>query len=242
MKFTPLMAGAMSGSMGGCVASHNRAGAYFRRRTVPTDPASTRQMAIRNIVSALSAAWLGTLTLAQREAWATYAANTPMTDTLGQTFFLTGQQAYIKCNTPRLQAMLARIDAAPTVFNNGEAVTLINTNGLNNTVNFDPPNFTLTCQFQAPLSGPATLLIYNGRLLNPTNKFFKGPYQYVGLADLADNATSVTVALDQSDAAEWKSEYVPVEGYTEGWRLRITFDDGRLSTPHDALCITTAIV
>ena len=114
MKFSPgIGVGAMSGSQGGTTASRGRAGQYFRTRSMPTQPNTPSQTAIRTNVATASGRWGGVLTDAQRAGWETFSQNFPITDKLGQPLQLTGQQAYVKLNTRLLNAGQAAIDAAP---------------------------------------------------------------------------------------------------------------------------------
>ncbi len=107
----------MSGSTGGTTHSKNRFGAYIRGRTVPVNPNTDRQSAVRNAVRSLTIAWQNTLTQVQRDAWETYAANIPWQNKLGQSVLLTGLNHYVRSNTPLIQNGIARVDAAPTIFN-----------------------------------------------------------------------------------------------------------------------------
>lgn len=106
----------VSGSIGGTTFSHNRFGAYKRNRSIPVNPNTDRQVAVRNAVKALSIAWQNTLTQAQRDAWEVYAKNVAWQSKLGTSVYLTGLNHYIRSNTPRLQWGIARVDAAPTIF------------------------------------------------------------------------------------------------------------------------------
>ncbi len=119
MLFRPLLGTDLSGSVGGITASHNRGGAYFRNRSIPTNPDTTAQQAVRDAVSQLSSAWGDDLTQAQRDAWTTYGDNVGVQNRIGETIFLTGQQQYIRSNVPALQIGLARQDVAPTIFDLG---------------------------------------------------------------------------------------------------------------------------
>lgn len=112
-----------SGSFGGLVASHGRSGQYIRTRVRPTNPSSSSQVEVRTIFANLSSTW-STLTDEQRDAWVTYALNVPITNALGDPLILTGHQMFIRSNAARLQAGLARVDAAPTVFS-GVALSAI---------------------------------------------------------------------------------------------------------------------
>lgn len=87
-----------SGSLAGVVASHNRGGSYFRRRTVPTKSTTTYATNAKARLAAASSAWKS-LTAPQRESWVTWAQTNPITDTLGEKRVLSGQQAYIQLNS-----------------------------------------------------------------------------------------------------------------------------------------------
>lgn len=83
-----------SGSQADTTASRNRFGQYNRTRASPVQPRTPRQVEVRALLTDASQAWRE-LTDATRAAWATYAASTPRTDSLGQTVFPTGHQAFV---------------------------------------------------------------------------------------------------------------------------------------------------
>lgn len=60
---------------------------------MPADPATALQSIQRATLGAASTAWRG-LTAAQRLGWSTLGLQITRTDTLGQTYNLTGQQTY----------------------------------------------------------------------------------------------------------------------------------------------------
>lgn len=102
MKYTPGIAvGAMSGSKGGTTASHNRNGAYFRNRSIPVNPNTPAQTAVRNRVSSLSSTWRS-LSQGQRDQWSAVAATLPRVDSLGQTYTQTGLQLFVGYNSTLL--------------------------------------------------------------------------------------------------------------------------------------------
>lgn len=108
-----LIQGPMSGSLGGATYSHNKGGAYVRKRSIPTNPNALKQQAARAILATLSSAW-SLLTDTQRAEWADYAVVNPIVDSLGQSIFLSGQQHYVGLNARLLGAGAARVDSAPT--------------------------------------------------------------------------------------------------------------------------------
>lgn len=116
MKFLAGITGALSGKLGGLVASHNRSGAYFRTLTIPTNPDTARQQAVRNDFQTLAELWNNTLSQAERDEWNLYAANITVKDKVGQDIYLTGFNHYMRTNCIALPAGAPRIDAAPTIF------------------------------------------------------------------------------------------------------------------------------
>lgn len=110
-----------SGSIGATVWSHNRFGPYVRARSIPVNPNTDRQAAVRNAVRALAIAWQNELTQAQRDAWKVYADNVSWLNRLGEVVTLTALNHYIRSNTPLVQSAIARVDDAPVIFNLGDA-------------------------------------------------------------------------------------------------------------------------
>ena len=93
-----------SGSIGGVVHSHNRAGQYTRNRRAPVQPIGTGRRAQVRAAFSAAASGYAYLTEPERAAWASFGAGHPITDSLGQTVVLTGQQMYV-----RVSATLANI-------------------------------------------------------------------------------------------------------------------------------------
>lgn len=112
-KFTPgSVGGQISGSVGADVFSHNRFGPYIRRRSIPTNPQTDAQTQIRSLTATNSSAW-ASLTDAQKESWRVYAANNPVTNTLGLKQVLDGHQAYVQLNNVLLRTGYAAIALPP---------------------------------------------------------------------------------------------------------------------------------
>lgn len=98
MKYTPgPMVGLLSRSQGNTTASHNRNGAYLRNRTIPVDPSTAKQVAIRALIQSFSEAWR-LLSQLQRDGWATLGDQMTRLDTLGQPYTLTPLQAFTSVN------------------------------------------------------------------------------------------------------------------------------------------------
>lgn len=103
-----------SGSYGGVTSSRNRYGQYVRNRATPVNPASTAQGIVRARLSANAAAWR-TLDDTQRAGWTSLGGEMSRTDSLGQTYTLTGFQAF--CSVRNNLALMgsASIDDAPAL-------------------------------------------------------------------------------------------------------------------------------
>lgn len=178
----------------------------MRARAIPTNPSTELQAIVREALGRLAGYWNNMLTPAQRAGWNLYASNVTVQDVFGDAIKLSGQQHYIRSNAPRLQANLARIDDAPSVFNLGDPPTLTNVG-----VDVDGR----TSGTNAPPGG-ARSLIYAGRPQSPGISYFRGPWRLLG--SYTGNFTDQTYP------------FAPVQELQLVWfRARSTYDDGRLS-------------
>lgn len=102
------------GTIGGVTFSANRAGSYAKGWRRPTDPATPDQMAKRASINALPNAWRGLTTL-QQNGWNTFATTPPetLTNSLGQTYTLSGYGWFCKLNARRLTVGQTILSAAP---------------------------------------------------------------------------------------------------------------------------------
>jgi hypothetical protein len=166
-----------SGSTGGLVASRNRGGAYFRKRTVPVNPNSTFQQTVRSGLAFLAAAWGNVLTAEQRAAWDAYALNVPIADSLGAPRNVGGLGMYVRSNVPRINAGLTRIDDAPTIFDVGEftAPVVGTVDASASTLSLA---FTETDAWVNEEGSAMIVQISAGQ--NSTINYFKGPYRFAG--------------------------------------------------------------
>lgn len=103
-----------SGSQASTTSSRNRYGQYTRNRSIPVNPNSTAQATVRARMSANSSAWRA-LTDAQRAGWTDLGASMTRTDSLGQTYTLTGFAAYCSVNNNLAAASETLLSAAPAL-------------------------------------------------------------------------------------------------------------------------------
>lgn len=207
----------ISGSAGGTTWSHNRYGAYKRNRSVPVNPNTDRQVAVRNAVRSLTIAWQTILTQVQRDAWDTYAANVAWVNKLGQVVHLTGLNHYIRSNTPRVQNAIDRVDAAPVIFNLATAEL-----ELSATASEATQDLTIDGQAVAPWVGEADAwqFYFMGLPQNGSIKFFGGPYRQLTAVPGAGPPPFPVVIAGAFPFAEGQRLWV---------RSRIARGDGRLS-------------
>ena len=103
-----------SGSLAGVTSSRNRFGQYRRTRATPVNPNSAYQGVVRNRLAANSAAWRA-LTALQRAGWTSLGTMLTRTDSLGQSYTLTGFQAFCSVNSNNLAAGNAVANDAPAL-------------------------------------------------------------------------------------------------------------------------------
>lgn len=101
-----------SGSVAGQTSSRNRFGQYKRTRAIPVNPSSSYQQAVRARMQQNADGWKS-ITAAQREGWASLGDQMSRTDSLGQTYTLTGFMAYCSLNNNQLAAGNSLLTDAP---------------------------------------------------------------------------------------------------------------------------------
>lgn len=211
----------MSGSIAGVTHARNRFGNYIRARTKPVNPNSALQAGIRDAMTDLTVLWSSTLTQAQRNAWASYAAAIAMKNRLGETVYLTGFNHFVRSNTAFLNTYGQYQAAGPTTLSLPETDT-----------NFIPSGSVATQEISVAYDAAkpwanetlATFNVYVGKPRKASQAFFAGPWKYGG-AEIG-----VTGAPPASPFT-FTSPYVLVLGQIVTCYARIRRADGRLSEP-----------
>ena len=208
----------VSGKIGGLVFSHGAGGPYIRTAGLVTNPNTPKQQLVRAILAQLTSLWVDTVTPTQREAWATYAANVPLTNRIGDPRNVSALNMYVRTNVPLIQALFARQDDAPTIFDLGDftaPIALAQEAAQEITV-----VFTDTDDWANETD--AGMLIYVSRPQNQSVKFFKGPYQFVGSIDGDDTTAPTSPQL-------FSVPFPITNGQNVFWRAQVVRADGRLS-------------
>jgi len=172
MKFKSHIVTQASGSVGGTTYASNQGGLYMRARSTPTNPNTGFQATVRTFFRTIMNAWTNTLTSAQRSAWDTYAKNTPIVNSLGDSKPIGANAMFLRTNSVVLQAGLTLVTAAPTTYDLGS---------------FTAPTFTVAASSSSATAAFTTtdswhasggaLLVYASRPQNPSINYFKGPFR-----------------------------------------------------------------
>jgi hypothetical protein len=218
-----------SGSVGSITFSRNRGGPYIRNRVVPINPDTEFQQEVRNLVSQLTSAWSSILTQGQRESWDLYALNVPLPNPLGEPRNVGGLGMYVRCNVPRLQTDLPRVDIGPDIFN------LATFTPATIETYVEPGLLGLGFDNTDPWANEddAAMLVFTSRAMNPAINFFKGPYRSIegidgdGITPPTSPAALIAAFLTNADQRVFV-------------RIRVTRADGRLSSDQRLTTIVSA--
>jgi hypothetical protein len=217
VKFKSPVYSQTSGSIAGLTYSRNKGGMYTRARAIPTNPKTAAQQAVRNGMQLTSSQWSNVLTATQRSAWEVYAANVPLTDSLGEARTVSGNAMYNRSNIIRLQAGLAVVKDGPTNFTlatlTNPSVTGVASTGVISVT------FTNTDLWATAVGG--ALLVFVSRPQSVGITFFKGPYQYAGRINGASTAPTSPGTVT--------SPFALTAGQKVFVRILATNADGRLS-------------
>lgn len=234
-KFIPIL-GQLSGTLSGVVFSHNRNGAYCRARALPINPRTNNQTLIRAVFSLQSNDW--TLRSdAQRTAWRDYALTMPLVDSLGQTYFISGFNAFVRGNTFRRFNELGIKTNGPVV--GGQAASLtpaVDSIVLTDSASGTPDSIEIDVAslFWFGRNVDDTVLMVSlGPILNAGVFFFSTPFQKRGtiLGDAASPPASVSIPSLKTLSV---GQILPV-------RLRWADEEARVSPPFQRIVTVTNV-
>lgn len=99
--------------VGGSVFTKGRSGAVVRRKVSPCQPRTSYQMNVRSSFTAISKLWSDPTMDANRAGWISLAERTPIKDTFGANFILTGLQMFQRVNRALHAIGVATLLVAP---------------------------------------------------------------------------------------------------------------------------------
>ena len=226
MLYRGLLATQLSGAIDGLIASHNSGGAYFRNRTTPTNPNTSRQIYMRGALNAAYANWLD-LSPELRGQWEAYARSVERTNRIGSKRHNSGWNEFVRAFTYRLYAesqlsigyttILSTITLPQPTIGPVGTQPYMHVGDPTLYFSYDDSNPWLTGTF-----GEGALLIELSGVRTspgvveltpypPTRNFFKGPWQLAGVGNGA-HPNPVTINLSRA----------PVLNERVFWRARIT--------------------
>lgn len=217
-KFTPGPAVAsVSGSVGGTTFSRNRSGQYMRRRAIPSNPATIYQDQIRALFATQSQRWAD-LSADERAAWVNYARQTPVLNTLGESFTRSGHQAFVALNSRLTLVGSAAIDTPPIV-SAPDALTLY-------TQTYDIGAGTFAATFTpTPLGANRRLFILAAVINSAGITYVKNRLRYIGVS-----AANQATGYDAQTQLEARLGALTV-GQTVHFRLHVLDDQTGLISP-----------
>jgi len=160
--------------IGGHVASKNRAGAYFRRKVTPMNPATTYQLNVRNRLAGLSTAWRG-LTDDQRLAWNTVVDHFARTDIFGDLRNPTGFNLHQMLNNNLLNAGESVITEPPlpAAVNAFSSMSFVITNTVE----------AVTITFADAIAADHKAFLLATPAISPGISFVKSEYRQIAVLD-----------------------------------------------------------
>jgi hypothetical protein len=157
------------GSINGVTYARNRGGAYARTKVSPSQPRTGPQVSVRQTVADLVATYKN-LVEADLISWRDLALLLPRTNSLGDVYFMTGQNTFISCNQS-LRTWLAFkgdpvpaiIETAPSAADQPSVPTSAVANGLSYEVDYPTSGDFLA--FFSSKPAPASKLFHAQRFL-----------------------------------------------------------------------------
>lgn len=232
MKFKSEHMTQVSGSIAGVTYARAKGGTLYRRsRAIPVNPNSPFQVEVRSALTQLVNIWTNTLTPAQRAAWDLYGQNVTVINKLGSAVHISGQNWFIACNTPKVQANSKFTTAigpeltAPAIFDRGDFTTPGTPTWSAST------GFSMTYETTDPWTTAAggSMFIFQGRPRNPSRAFFNGPYRMIYA--IWDSGAGVPPSPITRTAAQVATDGFPlVAGQMIRTVVAVSSPDGRLTT------------
>lgn len=224
MLFRGLLATQLSGALDGLIAAHNSGGPYFRNRTTPTDPNTSRQIYMR---TALNAAYLNWLDLSPelRAVWEAYARSIERVNRIGAKRHNSGWNEFVRAFTYRRYAESAFSIGLTTNLSSlalpqpqqaapfNLEISTASADALFTYDDADPVYGSSETVVLIELSGVRTAPgVISLTPYPPTRNFFKGPWQLAGFGQAGVVTPPVTITLAAT----------PTQYQRVFWRARIS--------------------
>jgi hypothetical protein len=183
------LAGQISGSVGALTFAHNRGGSYVRNRSLCVKHTTKYAMDAKERFTLESRAWAD-LDDTERLAWQSWAANYPITDTMGEKRILTGHQAFCGINSRRNLGSDAQLDLPPGA-DSPDGLTALSMTG-----DIGAGAFTLVYT-PDPIAATEKLYMYGCILPHAGIAYVKNRLKFIGFSSAAEQSPY-----------DWQSDFV----------------------------------
>jgi photosystem II stability/assembly factor-like uncharacterized protein len=160
-----------SGKIGGSVVTRNHYGTFSKTKVSPSNPQSSRQLAVRGNFLSVINAWEN-LSDSERLSWIYAAKDYPQKDKFGDLHILSGYGLFVKCNQVRLNLGLSLLNSfvSPAVFFDWSVIDIKCFSSTDN-----------IWLFFSPIVPPGySILIYSTALLSQGINYVKGQFRLIG--------------------------------------------------------------
>jgi hypothetical protein len=181
--------GQIKGSISGSTYQGSPYGTVIRNRTVPVNPNTPGQVAVRDSLATASYLWTNTLTPEQRQAWLEYAAATPIPDKFGTSQVTGARQMFMRQAVVKLTAGVGVVSDAPTT--PGIAANVVPVIAASEADGITLEDLQIAGVTYALQTGEAFQISLSVPL-HESNNFYKGPF-VTGLVVLPADTLPVTL-------------------------------------------------
>lgn len=224
MLFQGTMITNASGRLGDTIWSRNRGGPYARAYVVPTDPATSEQLAARNSMNHVVVRWQTVLTAAQRAAWAQFSIAVPRVNRIGERRPIGGFPEYVKANLLRRYELtwlgalgLSDVDDPPT---NGHGATPLTMPTVASVSTLDGTVEVHFSEDDPWWNQQAGMYIWGAPASTLTINWFRGPWTLLS-----------ATGFHGSNPATFGLGYTPASGQRLFFKARVNDEQGQNSTP-----------
>lgn len=210
MKFKSALLTDARGSIGGATASKNHYGKFFRAKIKPVNPQSLLQIEARAILKTLAKNWK-TLTAFQRAQWRQLASQLTFSDSLGDSYTLTGEALYIQNNCNLAKVGSPFIEDAPAIALN--VVPYVKDFEVDSIVT--PGTEDVTINFSEPIAANLKMYVESSGVVSNGIEYMKD-YRFLKTLTSTD-LTGVSVKSEFST----KFGELPAAGEGSFWRAHL---------------------
>jgi len=161
----------IKGSIGSQTYQAGPYGQIIRSRTVPVNPNTPAQAAVRFAMQFYAQEWNDVLTAAQRANWAAYAVATPLTNRFGELVNVGGRQMYLRSALAATTGGLIPVADAPSL-PGIPAIPLV-------TYNFSAASGVTVTTVSPAVPAGSAITIFAGVPVNPSRNYYSGPWRAV---------------------------------------------------------------